>query len=121
MIYTYPDYYKKFSCIADKCPDTCCGKWQIVIDDDSLERYQEYDGDYRPELHRKVNWKEGVFRHGRSGKCAFCEMTCCVICIYIWVRKAFVPPAGNIRDIRKNSRMCARFRYHFHVLRWHVY
>lgn len=71
MIYTYPDYYKKFSCIADKCPDTCCGKWQIVIDDDSLERYQEYDGDYRPELHRKVNWEEGVFRHGRSGKCAF--------------------------------------------------
>lgn len=71
MIYTYPDYYKKFSCIADKCPDTCCGKWQIVIDDDSLERYQEYDGDYRPELHRKVNWKEGVFRHSRSGKCAF--------------------------------------------------
>lgn len=71
MIYTYPDYYKKFSCIADKCPDTCCGKWQIVIDDDSLERYQEYDGDYRTELHRKVNWKEGVFRHGRSGKCAF--------------------------------------------------
>lgn len=71
MIYTYPDYYKQFSCIADKCPDTCCGKWQIVIDDDSLERYQEYDGDYRPELHRKVNWKEGVFRHGRSGKCAF--------------------------------------------------
>ena len=71
MIYTYPDYYKKFNCIADKCPDTCCGKWQIVIDDDSLERYQEYDGDYRPELHRKVNWKESVFRHGRSGKCAF--------------------------------------------------
>ncbi len=71
MIYTYPDYYKKFNCIADKCPDTCCGKWQIVVDDDSLERYQEYDGDYRPELHRKVNWKEGVFRHGRSGKCAF--------------------------------------------------
>lgn len=37
MIYTYPDYYKRFNCIADKCPDTCCGKWQIVIDDDSLE------------------------------------------------------------------------------------
>lgn len=71
MIYTYPDYYKRFNCIADKCPDTCCGKWQIVIDDDSLEKYQEYDGEYRPELHRRVNWKEGVFRHCRSGKCAF--------------------------------------------------
>ena len=56
MIYTYPDYYKRFNCIADKCPDTCCGKWQIVIDDDSLEKYQEYDGEYRPELHRRVNW-----------------------------------------------------------------
>ena len=71
MIYTYPDYYKKFSCIADKCPDTCCGKWQIVIDDDSLEKYEDYNGEYREELRRKVNWKEGVFRHGRSGKCAF--------------------------------------------------
>lgn len=71
MIYTYPDYYKKFSCIADKCPDTCCGKWQIVIDDDSLEKYEDYNGEYRDELRRKVNWKEGVFRHGRSGKCAF--------------------------------------------------
>lgn len=71
MIYTYPDYYKKFSCIADKCLDTCCGKWQIVIDDDSLEKYEDYNGEYRDELRRKVNWKEGVFRHGRSGKCAF--------------------------------------------------
>ena len=71
MIYTYPDYYKKFSCIADKCPDTCCGKWQIVIDDDSLEKYEDYNGEYRDELRRKVNWKEGVFKHGRSGKCAF--------------------------------------------------
>lgn len=71
MIYTYPDYYKKFSCIADKCPDTCCGKWQIVIDDDSLEKYEDYNGEYRDELRCKVNWKEGVFRHGRSGKCAF--------------------------------------------------
>lgn len=71
MIYTYPDYYKKFNCIADKCPDTCCGKWQIVIDDDSLEKYEDYNGEYRDELCRKVNWKEGVFRHGRSGKCAF--------------------------------------------------
>lgn len=71
MIYTYPHYYKKFNCIADKCPDTCCGKWQIVIDDDSLEKYDNYDGGYRDELRHRVNWNEGVFRHGRNGKCAF--------------------------------------------------
>ncbi|MFR5027680.1 MAG: flagellin lysine-N-methylase [Coprococcus sp.] len=121
MIYTYPDYYKKFSCIADKCPDTCCGKWQIVIDDDSLEKYEDYNGEYRDELRRKVNWKEGVFRHGRSGKCAFLrdDMLCD---LYIHMGKErLCTTCRNIRDIRKNSRMCARFRYHFHVLRWHVY
>lgn len=120
MIYTYPDYYKKFNCIADKCPDTCCGKWQIVIDDDSLERYQEYDGDYRPELHRKVNWKEGVFRHGRSGKCAFLrdDMLCDM---YIHIRTASALHAGNIRGIRRNSRMCGRYHFLFHVRRWHGY
>ena len=121
MIYTYPDYYKKFSCIADKCPDTCCGKWQIVIDDDSLERYQEYDGDTDRSFTGKGTGKRAFSGMAEVESVHFCEMTCCVICIYIWVRKAFVPPAGNIRDIRKNSRMCARFRYHFHVLRWHVY
>ena len=34
MLNTVPDYYKKFSCIADKCPDTCCAGWEIVVDDE---------------------------------------------------------------------------------------
>ena len=71
MIYTYPDYYKKFSCIADKCPDTCCSDWQIVIDDESLEKYRNYAGEYRQALHRNIQWEEGVFGHNRKGKCAF--------------------------------------------------
>ena len=33
MQITFPSYYKKFSCIADACPDTCCAGWQIMIDD----------------------------------------------------------------------------------------
>lgn len=40
MIYTKPDYYDDFTCIADKCPKTCCSGWQIMIDDDSLSRYK---------------------------------------------------------------------------------
>ena len=24
----YPNYYKKFHCIAGACPDTCCAGWQ---------------------------------------------------------------------------------------------
>lgn len=36
----YPDYYENFNCIADKCPKTCCGGWQIEIDEESLAAYK---------------------------------------------------------------------------------
>ena len=39
MLYTIPDYYKEFSCIAGDCEDTCCAGWQIVIDEKSKKRY----------------------------------------------------------------------------------
>lgn len=35
----YPCYYYKFKCIADKCPDSCCKAWEIVIDDETYDRY----------------------------------------------------------------------------------
>ena len=38
QIYT-PDYYKKFTCIADKCPTTCCQEWKIAVDDDTYDRW----------------------------------------------------------------------------------
>lgn len=34
-----PDYYKKFTCIADKCPITCCQEWKIAVDDDTYNRW----------------------------------------------------------------------------------
>ena len=36
MLYRYPDYYDRFACIADRCEETCCAGWQIVIDEDAL-------------------------------------------------------------------------------------
>ena len=41
MLYTIPDYYKEFKCTADKCEDTCCAGWQIVIDDKALNKYKK--------------------------------------------------------------------------------
>lgn len=40
MINIYPSYYKQFRCIADKCPDTCCAKWEIVVDENSANFYK---------------------------------------------------------------------------------
>ena len=39
MRYLKPHFYDQFVCTAGDCPDTCCAGWQIVIDEDSLERY----------------------------------------------------------------------------------
>ena len=31
--------YKNFKCIADKCPDSCCKDWDVVVDDMANEFY----------------------------------------------------------------------------------
>lgn len=71
MIYTTPDYYEKFKCIADKCEDTCCAGWQIVIDEESLEKYKKIKGDYIWKVMSCVDWEEGVFRQDKAKRCAF--------------------------------------------------
>lgn len=45
-----PSYFKKFSCIADKCPDTCCMGWEVNLDPDSIERYRSVHGDFGKKL-----------------------------------------------------------------------
>ena len=57
MQYTFPNYYKEFSCIAGACPDTCCAGWQIVIDDQTLKKYQHFKGPFRNRLHNDIDWK----------------------------------------------------------------
>lgn len=37
----YPEYYKKFRCIAGDCPDTCCAGWEIAVDRASEKRYRD--------------------------------------------------------------------------------
>lgn len=71
MLYTIPDYYKEFSCVADACEDTCCAGWQIVIDEKSKNKYKKVKGSFRRRLLRSINWKEGVFHQSEDKRCAF--------------------------------------------------
>lgn len=71
MLYTIPDYYKEFKCTADKCEDTCCAGWQIVIDEESLERYRNVKGFFKWRMLRSVDWKNGVFKQDEEKRCAF--------------------------------------------------
>lgn len=80
MLYTIPDYYESFSCTADACEDTCCTGWQIVVDEEALERYRAEKGPYRKKLREAICWRDGTFRQDPLRRCKFlkednlCEM-----------------------------------------------
>lgn len=82
MKITFPNYYKKFTCIADKCTDTCCAGWDIVVDGESLEKYSALDTPYGEKIRSLITVDEdgdSIFISG-NGRCPFlldcglCEM-----------------------------------------------
>lgn len=88
MQITYPDYYKEFSCTADKCKDTCCAGWGIVIDDNTLKKYRQTRGIFGKRLRQEIDWKEKSFCQ-KAGRCAFLnEKNLCDIYIVLG-EKAF--------------------------------
>ena len=68
-----PNYYRKFQCTADKCPDTCCAGWQIVIDEDTLDKYHRFGGPFGNRLANSIDWREGVFKQYEDKRCAFLD------------------------------------------------
>ncbi|MCR5267722.1 MAG: flagellin lysine-N-methylase [Lachnospiraceae bacterium] len=70
MRFVYPHYFHDFQCIADKCPDTCCAGWQIVIDDESMEHYEQYVGNFSDRLQKGIDWKQGCFKQGKNKRCS---------------------------------------------------
>lgn len=85
MLISKPDYYEEFRCTADRCEDTCCAGWQIVIDEDSLEQYRQViraekasgdfwqDKSFGKRLKNSIDWKEGVFYQDKAKRCAFLD------------------------------------------------
>ena len=71
MIISKPDYYNEFKCLADKCEDTCCAGWQIVIDEESLEAYKKAEGEFGQRLRDFIDWEEGIFHQKEERRCAF--------------------------------------------------
>lgn len=70
MIYTVPHYYNRFSCVASECQDTCCARWQIMIDDKALKKYRNRRGPLGNRLYNSIDWKEHSFKQ-YDGRCAF--------------------------------------------------
>ena len=76
-----PDYYSKFTCIADKCGDTCCRGWEVDIDDDANEYYQLAPGEFAKEVRASIREEETEDGHARffpltaDGNCPFLDRT----------------------------------------------
>ena len=76
-----PDYFECFSCLAGKCPDTCCIGWEVVVDDESLERYGKMSGRLADKIKDVLEETDGEYNFRlNDGRCPFlrddllCEM-----------------------------------------------
>ena len=71
-----PNYYKNFSCIADRCKHSCCIGWEIDIDEDSLAYYKSIDGEIGTLLSQNIE-DDGENAHfrlvGKEERCPFLQ------------------------------------------------
>lgn len=70
----YPDYYRKFKCIADRCTDSCCIGWEIDIDSESVERYKHCGGNLGRRISENITVSEDgthSFILGENERCPF--------------------------------------------------
>ncbi len=74
MIYRKQKDFDKFKCIADKCPKSCCIGWQIMIDEDSINKYAATSGDFGYRLKSSINYEEGSFLQNNT-RCSMLNET----------------------------------------------
>lgn len=53
-----PDYFDGFSCLAGACPHSCCIGWEVVLDEDTVRRYQQLPGALASGSGRRWPWTE---------------------------------------------------------------
>lgn len=67
-----PNYYNTFKCIADKCKHSCCIGWEIDVDEATLEKYNNLQGDFSAKLKSNIEFSEAPhFKLGANERCPF--------------------------------------------------
>ncbi len=67
-----PNYYTNFKCIADKCKHNCCIGWEIEIDDVTLNKYKNLQGDFAAKLKSNIELDATPhFKLGKNERCLF--------------------------------------------------
>ncbi len=44
MIIVKPDFYDSFTCLAGRCPDSCCQEWEVDVDAATAQKYLRLSG-----------------------------------------------------------------------------
>lgn len=87
MILRVPDYFGEFECTAGWCKDSCCIGWEINIDEDTAEYYEQARGEIGSRLREAMYENEDgeiSFRLGKKGRCSFLNgENLCDICIHM--------------------------------------
>ncbi len=70
-----PDYYNRFSCIADKCEHSCCIGWEIDVDSKTFEYYKTVGGALGESLNKNIAVSQGTasFILDKDERCPFLE------------------------------------------------
>lgn len=71
--YTF-SYTEAFHCIAGKCPDSCCKGWEIVVDPETLQTYQQTSAPIGATIRKALTKNEDdewIFQNREDGNCPF--------------------------------------------------
>jgi lysine-N-methylase len=71
MVRIHPDFYPEFHCIAGQCKHSCCIGWEIDVDEDTMEDYQQVGGAFGERLHKCIAGEESHFVLGEGERCPF--------------------------------------------------
>lgn len=71
MKYFFPDDYDSFSCLKGQCRHTCCAGWEIDIDPETWQIYQELPGPVGEKVRASVTRTDEAvsFRLDQKGRC----------------------------------------------------
>ena len=70
MEVSYPAYYEKFSCIASRCPDSCCAGWCVDVDEEAAAFYRGLPGQLGDRLRQVLtDTDDGTIMEIEDGRC----------------------------------------------------
>lgn len=65
-----PTYYKKFTCIADRCRHSCCVGWEIDVDEDTMQVYDTLSEGYGQIIKNSIDMEDTPhFRLCKGERC----------------------------------------------------